>query len=141
MDFGNAVVLGSNGALSVKHERIAEIIKDLDETLELAYIPEDRRSQFDKHPFAVIHRPRDGRPAYIAMTMPENEVDERVIAKLIKRDTHKGAVLDEMEANEAALRLVQAKAQMDEVEEKRDFAQTVLKSNLHTFRHNGRVYR
>ena len=141
MDFGNAVVLGSNGALSVKHERIAEIIQDLDPTLELAYIPEDRRSVYDKHPFAVIHRPTDGRPPYIAMTMPENEVDERVIAKLIKRDTHKGAVLDEIEAQENALRLVQAKAQMDEMDEKRDFAHSVLKSNLHTFRHNGQVYR
>lgn len=139
VDFGSAVILGAGGALSVKHERIAEVIQDLDPTLELAYIPEDRRSTFDKHPFAVIHRPPGGQP-YIAMTMAENEVDERVIAKLIKRNTHKSDVLNEIEASEAALRLVQAKEQMEEVEEAREFAQTVLKSNKHYYRHNGRVY-
>lgn len=141
MFLGSGVILDGNGGLSVKHERIAEIIKDLDDSLELAYIPDEQRSVYDKHPFAVIHRPRDGRPAYVAMTMPENEVDERVIAKLIKRNTHQNDVLDELEAQEAALRLVQAKEQMEEMEEKREFAQTVLKSNLHTYRHNGRVYR
>lgn len=141
MYMGNATILGESGGLSVKHERIAEIIQDLDPTLELAYIPEDQRSVFDKHPFAVIHRPRDGRPAYVAMTMPENEVDERVIAKLIKRDTHKGSVIDELEAQEAAMRLVQAKATMEEMEEKREFTNAVLKSNKHTYRHNGMVFR
>lgn len=138
MFFGNAVVLGSDN-LSVKHERIAEIIKDLDPNLELAWIPPDQRSSFDRHPFAVIHRSPNG-SQYIAMTMAENEVDERVIAKLIHRDTHKGAVLDEMEAHEAAHRLLKAKENMEEVEQKRDFAEAVLKSNKHTYRHEGRKY-
>lgn len=139
MYFGNAQVLGDGGGLSVKHERIAEIIRDLSPELELAYIPEAQRSVFDKHPFAVIHRPANA-PAYVAMTMPEAEVDERLIAKLIKHDTHRGPILDEMEAHDAAVRLVNAKSEMDEVEEASDFARTVLKSPLHTYKHNGVRY-
>ena len=75
------------------------------------------------------------------MTIPDTEMDARVIAKLIKRDTHKGAVLDEMEAQEAALALFNANEALEEAEEKRDLAVSVLKSNKHTFRHDGVVYR
>lgn len=140
VNFNDAVILSSSGALSAKHERIAEIIQDLDPTLELVYIPAEVRSVFDKHPFGVRHSPRDGRPPYLAMTMPEDEVDERVIAKLIKRDTHRGSVIDELEAHENAMRLVQYKQKLEDMEEKREFAHSVLKSKKHTYRHNGQIY-
>lgn len=137
VNFGDAVILSDHGALSVQHERIAEIIRDLDDTLELAWIPPDSRSVFDKHPFAVIHRPRDKRPPYIVMTLAENEVNHNVIAKLIARDTHRGFAIDQLEAEEAALRLVRAKELMEELEEKRDFAQSVIKSRKHVYKHKG----
>lgn len=140
MYFGNATILGDSGGLSVMHERVAEIIRDLDPALSLVYIPEAQRSSFDKHPFAVLHTPSNGQAPYLAMTMAENEVDERLIGKLIKRDTHKGAVLDEIEAHEAAMRLVKAKSDLDEMEEASDFARSVIKSDKHTYRHGGRVY-
>ena len=139
MYFGNAVVLGQNN-LMVKHERLAQIIADLDDSLRLAYIPEGQRSAFDKHQYAVIHTPENGAEPYVAMTIPDEDMDHRVVAKLIKRDTHKGAVLDEMEAQEAALRLVEANDALEELAEKRDLAEHVIKSNLHTYRHNGVVY-
>ena len=140
MYFGNAVVLG-NDNLSVKHQRLAQVINDLDSNLRLAYIPEGQRSAFDSHPYAVMHTPDNGAAPYVAMSMAENEMDHRIIAKLIKRDTHKGAVLDEMEAQEAALRLVNANEALEELEEKRDLAVSVLKSNKHVYRHDGVVYR
>ena len=140
MYFGNAVILNEQGALSAKHERIAEIIKDLDDSLELAWIPPDQRSAFDKHTFAVIHRPRDGREPYIVMTMAEDEVDHRVIAKIIARDTHKGMNIDRLDAEDAALRLVEAKNKMEEEAANREFAESVIKSRKHTYRHNGRKY-
>ena len=139
MYFGNAVVLGDDN-LSVKHQRLAQVIYDLDENLRLAYIPENERSAFDKHPFAIIHTPPNGADPYVAMTIAEDEMDQRVIAKLIKRDTHKGAVLDEMEAQEAALRLFNANEALSEREEQNDLAISVLKSNKHSYRHAGVVY-
>ena len=134
--FSNAVLLGDKGGLSVQHERIAEIINDLDPNLELAYIPEPDRSAFDKHPFMVRHK-----NGYVVMTLAANEVDHRVIAKLIKRDTARGSVIDAIDSETAAYNLVHAKSQMDEMDEKRDFAHHVLKSNKNVYRHNGATYR
>lgn len=137
VNFNDAVILGSSDALSVKHERIAEIIQDLDPDLELVFIPTEARSAFDKHPFGVRHK----RGNYMVFTMAENEVDERVIAKLIQGDTRRGNFLGELEAQEAALRLVQYKERMEELEEKREFAHSVLKSPKSTYKHNGMVFR
>ena len=136
MYFGNATVLDGNNGLSVQHERIAEVIRDLDPNLELAYIPDNMRSSFDKHPFMVRHK-----NGYVVMTLAANEVDHRVIAKLIKRDTAKGSVIDAIDAESAAFHLVNAKAKLDDLEEKRDFTHSVLKSNKNVYRHNGQVYR
>lgn len=137
VNFNDAVILSSSDALSVKHERIAEIIQDLDPNLELCYIPKEARSVFDKHPFGVRHK----QGGYMVMTMPEDEVDERVIAKLIARNTATTNVLGELEAQEAALRLVILKEKMEEEAEKREFAHAVLKSPKSTYRHNGLVFR
>lgn len=137
--FGNATILGDTGARSAAHERIAEIIKDLNPELELAWIPPENRSAFDKHTFAVVHVHPNGQ-RYVVFTMPEDEVDHRVIARIINTDTSRKDVLKEMEANEAALRLVQAKAAMEEIEEKRDFVHSVIGSKKHRYKHNGQVY-
>lgn len=136
MDLGRAVILDGGNGLSVQHERIAEVIKDLDPNLELAYIPENMRSSFDRHPFCVRHI-----NGYVVMTLAENEVDHRVISKLIKRDTSRGSVIDTVDAERAAYDLVAIKAQMDDLEEKREFTQAVLKSPKSTYRHNGAVYK
>lgn len=139
--FGNAHILEpDNNALSVRHQRIAEIINDLDNELRLAWIPPDKRSAFDKHPFAICHFPSDGRPPYVAMTVAEDEVDERLIAKLIMHDTRQGFSIDKMDAEYRAHMLVEAKDRMDEAEERADFAKHVWKSPKARYRHNGVVY-
>lgn len=139
--FGNAHILQPDGnALSVKHQRIAEIINDLDENLRLAWIPPDQRSAFDKHPFAICHFPSDKEP-YVVMTFGEDEVDERLIAKIIMHDTRQGFTIDKLDAEYRAHLLMQAKDRMEEAEERHEFAETVWKSPLHVYRHNGAEYR
>ena len=141
MYFGSAHILQPDGnALSVKHQRIAEIINDLDESLRLAWIPPDQRSAFDKHPFAICHFPANGAEPYVVMTVPENEVDERLVAKIILRDTHQGLTLDKLDAEYRAQKLVEAKDCMEEYEESHEFAETVWKSRKHVYRHEGVRY-
>lgn len=141
MYFGNAHILEPDGnALSVKHQRIAEIINDLDDTLRLAWIPPDQRSAFDKHPFAICHFPANGQEPYVVMTFAEDEVDERLIAKVISRDTRQGFSIDKLDAEYRAQKLLEAKNAMEEYEEAHEFAKTVWKSPLHTYRHNGVTY-
>lgn len=140
--FGNAYLLGQeNGyALSVQHLRISEIIQDYDPTLELAWIPPDQRNFDDTEPFAVIHRPI-GKPAYIAMTLREDQVNEGLLARLWMHDNKNGSVLNWVEARDAAYKAMKLKEEMDEAEMKKDVVKSIVKSPKSVYRHEGVDYR
>lgn len=139
LDLSNTYVMDSeHGTLSVKHMRVAEIIRDYNPELELAFIPKNARTAFDADPFAVIHNMPNGQ-RYVVFTCKEDEVDERLLTRLFMSDNKNGDVLKKLEAEEAARRLMQMKQQMDEMEDAHDFMKTVVKGK-HYFRHNGKVY-
>ena len=140
IDLSGVHLLSNDGALSAKHERVAQIIKDYDPNLELVYIPKvDRTTEKDhKEPFAVVHTHQGYR--YVVMTCREDEVDERLVARLFKHNIDENDVLGALEAEEAAKRLMEYQARMDEMEMKRDFAKSLIKSKKHYYRHNGRTY-
>lgn len=142
MDFSGAYLLDaeSGSALSVKHQRIADIISDYDPSLELAWIPPRDRTAFDKEPFAIVHNMSNGN-RYVVMTVPEDEVDERLVAKLFMINNVNGNVLDRVEALDAAARVVKLKEKMERDEEARELAHSVLRSQKSVYRHNGVVYR
>lgn len=121
--------------VSEKYARISEIIKDIDDTLELGWIPPERRAFHDAPPFAVICRPRDLAP-YVVFTIKEDELDERVIAKIIRgRDI----TLTELEASDRARQALKLKEQMDRAEARQDFIKSVVQSPKHTYKHNGKI--
>lgn len=139
----SAIVLDpqSGRALSVAHQRLAELIKDYDDTLELAWIPPERRPEFDRDkPFAIICYPRNDQPPYVVMKIKEDQMDESVLAAIIIRDNQHENVLDRLEACEFADQAMQAKADADKQAFREDFVKTVIKSPLHTFRHGGKKY-
>lgn len=125
--------------ISERISRIAEIIQDYDPTMELVWIPPENRDGFHK-PFAVRHNPLDAAP-YIAFFLDEDEVDHRVIARIWENDTRKNDVKTHLENMERAAELVRLKERMDKEEERKDFVTSVISSPLHTYRHNGKVYR
>lgn len=140
IDLSGAHILTDQGALSQKHERVAEIIKDYDPDLELAYIPAAERTAFDAHPFAIIHvNPANGY-RYVVMTCKEEEVDERLLARLFKHNLSTNDVIGNLEAEEAAKRLMEMRRQMDIQAEKQEFAKAVITSKKNYYRHNGKVY-
>jgi hypothetical protein len=140
VDLSGAHILTDQGALSQKHERVAQIIKDYDPNLELAYIPKQERTAFDAYPFAVVHVNPDNGYRYVVMTCKEDEVDERLLAKLFMANVDNNDVIGRLEAEDAARRLMEFKTKMEIMEEKKDFRDSVLKSRKHWYRHNGRVY-
>src|SRR5690606_40739677 len=77
--------------VSQEHQDIATIIQDYNPELHLVWIkPQDRVSATDReYPFAIMHFPRDGEP-YIVMMIKENELDQRVLARLFEADQAKG---------------------------------------------------
>lgn len=106
--------------LSAEHVRIATVIHDYDPNLELAWVPPERRTLNEEHPYAVIHNDPNG-SRNIVMRLRENEVDHRVIARLWERDSKYNNVLAAIEADEAArqaiamLRAAEDKAEKDEL--------------------------
>lgn len=130
----------SGRALSVKHQRLAELIKDYEPTLELAWIPPENRGALDvDKPFAVICKPDNTHP-YVVMKIREDQMDESVLAALIIRDNKHTNVLDQIEAMEFADSVTKAKEDFERTEDRKNFVATVLKSPLHTYRHGGKKY-
>lgn len=132
------VILSESGALPVKAQRIAEILKDYDPTLELRWIPPNIRTTFDAKPFAVWHVPV-GLPEYMVMDLTEDELDHRVLAAIFNANNNNGSALDRLEAEEAAKQAFNLKAKLEAEEEAREFAVWALKQNK-TVKHNGAVY-
>lgn len=128
----------SGMALSEKHIRIAEIIKDYNPELELAWIPPANRTAFDKNPFAIVHNSAKGR--YLVGTFSEEQMDHRIIQHLFSIDNKNHNVLSELEREEAAKQALRMKEQMDAHEERMDFARSLITSKKNYYRHNGKVY-
>lgn len=108
-------------ALNAEHNRIAELVKEYDPYLELAWVPPENRKINEKHPFAIVHRP-PGLEPYIAMRLREDEVDHRVLGRLYAVDNGHGNVLTELEAEEKARRDVLARKTEDDRAEAREMA-------------------
>lgn len=125
--------------LPAEAERIAEIIADYDPELELRWIPPQTRTAFDDKPFSVWHVPADGREPYMIMSIAQNEMDHRVIAALFKANLNENDVLGQLEADENAQRVMQAKDRLDAQQEQAEFAKWAIKSTK-TVKHNGRTY-
>lgn len=131
----------SGRALSAKHQRLAEVIRDYDDTLEIMWVPPENRGLEDMNKeFCVVCRP-EGKQPYIVMRVAENQMDESVLAAIIIRDNKHGSVLDQIEAMDFADQAVAAKDDYEAFLERQDFARSVLKSPLHTYRHAGKVYK
>lgn len=124
--------------ISEKQRRINEILQDYDPTLELQWIPPDRRSANDVA-FRVVHRP-PGKPAYVVLTA--SECDERLLAQVFSSDQQtaaqrlggNGDLLNYLDNYNAALELVQAKAREEERAEAHEMAAAILRSNKFHYR-------
>lgn len=124
--------------INEKFARIAEIISDFDHRLQLAWIPPENRTAFDTKPYAVLHNADNG-VQKVVMFIKEEELDERVLAKLFLGDTERHDVIANIEAEELAAIVMKNKEKMEKAEERRDFIASVVKSPLHSFKHKGRV--
>lgn len=125
----------SGYALSAEHQRIAEIIQDYDSSLELAWVPPDKRQINEEFPFAVIHRPLGAEP-YVVMRLRANEVDHRVLSRLWAHDSKFNSVIDNIERDEAARRAVELKQQMEDEEQRKEFVSWAMKAPVGA-RHDG----
>lgn len=125
--------------VSEKHAQISEIINDFDPNLQLAWIPPEHRTVYDLKPFAVIHTHPTSAFQTVVMYIAEDELDERVIARLFEGDITKNDVIGRLEAEDAARNVLKLKQDLDRAEARQDFVKTVVGSHKHSFKHNGRI--
>ena len=135
--------------ISSKHQHLAEILADYDDTLSLEFIPAMARDDTDSKPFRVVQTPRDGREKYVVRYLNEREMSDpqQVLLWIWEGDFRKhnpNAIFDRIEARRIAEELLKEKNEADE-----RAAQVDLMANLamggrdrkHFFRHNGQTFR
>lgn len=132
-----------------KHQRLAEILHDYDDTLSLEYIPSMERDENDTKPFRIRQTPRDGRAPYIVKYLSAREMDDpaAVLEWIWEGDFRKhnpDAIFNRLEARRLTKELLEKKDEMAEREEAIDLMTNLAaggKDHKHYFRHNGQTFR
>lgn len=139
MRLDRAIAMDDGHFVSEKVAHISEIVRDFNPNLQLVWIPPENRTEGDTvPPFAIMDK-TPGTEPYIVFTIKEDELDERVLAKLFRGDLTKHDVLAEIEAGEKAREVMDLKRRMELAEERQDFIKSVVSSGIHSFKHNGRI--
>jgi hypothetical protein len=135
-DFSTGTVLvptSDGNYVTLEQQHIAEILHDYDDTLDIVYIPPDKRVS-ENLPWAVVCHPR-GQPAYFVFYA--EKCDQRILERIWTNDNAKMDVLGALEAKETAQRALKLKKQMDESRESAEFAATAMRSPLNWYNYKG----
>ena len=132
------LITRAGAELSANAQRIAQIVHDFDDTLELQWIPPHDRSSLglDTEPYRIVQFHPDYEP-YVVMWIREDQLDHRIIEALFKARNFN---ITDFEAKEAAQRAMKLAARMDEEAEEAAFTKWAIEAPK-TVKHNGVVYR
>lgn len=127
--------------ISREHQRVAEVINEYDPTLQLVWIPPEKRALDENFPFAILHSPGGDTAPYIARKVREQDMNETLVAWLFANDQLKNPhdLNEYQNLQDAARRTLNEKVIADARAEKFDFIKTVL-AGKNYFRHDGKVY-
>jgi hypothetical protein len=130
-----------DGLYSDFHRRIAAVIKDIFPTVRLLKLDPLHPSFTPERPFALVDEPRMA-PAYVIKTLAESQIDERLIAFLVENNlADPNSKANRLGILEMAQKAVEAKREIEWLEERKDVMKSIMKSNKHEYRHNGKVLR
>lgn len=128
-----------------RHAHLAQILQDYKPTLSLVYIPKQQRDETDTKPWAILDSPANLKPHIIRyLSDMEMEKPQEVLAWIFEGDLDKHRpddVFARMEAKRAAEELFRLKKEEDELGDFYEKLEFAAKTNLHTWKHNGRTYR
>lgn len=126
--------------ISERVSRLIEIIRDYDRHLDVRWIPPAQRAADDPG-FALVSAV-PGQPEYVVFYIQdESKFDGGVLERLYQMDAAKhGNILTKIEAENAAVKAIQAKLHTERLEEAHDIAYHIQRSSLNNYRHNGRTY-
>lgn len=134
--------------LDGKHQRLAEILHDYDDTLSLEFIPSMDRDETDTKPFRIRQTPRDGRKSYIVRYLSAREMDDpaQVLEWIWEGDFRKhspDAIFNRLEVRRIAQEAVKIKDEQAEREAQIDLMANLAaggRDHKHYYRHNGQTF-
>lgn len=133
-DSGNFYFPVDGHFVSQKQVRINEILSEYNSTLQLQWIPPDKRSSQDLA-FRVVCFP-DGKPPYLVLVA--EEADERLLARVFEADQVSSPnKLNFIENYNAARELVIAKEAEEQRMEDHQLAASIIRSTKSSYRHKG----
>lgn len=148
---GSAKTYDSNvrDFISSKHQHLAEILHDYDDTLSVEFIPSLERTDDDAKPFRVVQTPRDGREKYVVRYLNEREMNdpEQVLLWVWEGDFKKhspDAIFNRIEARRLAKELLKEKNEADERAERVDLMANLAaggRDHKHYYKHDGKTFR
>lgn len=144
LDLANLPVPHDDGRfISEKVSRIAELVREYDPTIDVRWIPPDRREFATDPAFALVTRDRSGREYVIFYVQDESKFDGTVLEMLYKTDAAKhGNLLNDIDARNQAVKALQEKLFKERLEEAHEIFYDVMKSPMHTYKMpDGRVFR
>ncbi len=122
--------------VSERFERLARIVKDYDEHLDLCWIPPECRTDKDSsRPYAIVDRTTN----YIVMYATELDTPEQILARLFMGDNNKENALLKLDAHNAAIKAMEMKSKLDEQDEQMEQIKFLMQSNLNYLRFNGKL--
>ena len=121
--------------------RIASVIRDIFPTVRLIRLDSLHPSFTPERPYALIDEPHL-LPSYVIRTLKESEIDERLIAFLVENNlADSNSKVNRLDILAHAQKAVQAKAEVEWMEERKDIMKSIMKSKKHEYRHDGKVLR
>lgn len=116
--------------VSEKWMFLAEMIRDYNPTLELRWIPPEKRSSEDRDkPYMVAHTDKQGQ-SYIVLLASELDQPEEIMTRIINSDMKHGNVMDRMEVRNNVNRLFELRKKEEELAEQEDFARWLTETKL-----------
>lgn len=130
-----------DGLYSDLQRRVAAVIKDIFPTVRLIKLSEGHPDFNPDRPFALIDEPHL-LPPYTISTFRESETDHRLVAWLVDNNmADSGSKVNKLDILEMASKAVQAKREVEWMEERKDVMKSILKSRKNEYKHDGKVLR
>ena len=128
-----------DGLYTDYQRRVAAVIKDIFPTVRLIRLDSLHPSFTPERPFALIDEPHM-LPSYVIRTLPESEIDHRLVAWLVDNNTaDPNSKVNRLHILEMAEQAVNAKRELEWMEERRDVMKSIMKSKKHEYKHDGKV--
>lgn len=121
--------------------RVAAVTKDIFPTVRLIRLQDGHPDFNPERPFALIDEPHL-LPPYTISTFKDSEIDHRLVAWLVDNNmADSNSKVNKLDILEMANKAIDAKREVEWMEERKDVMKSIMKSKKHEYKHDGQILR